>query len=278
MQPVKSILPALPVLFVFACAAPQLRDVDEAQGTCVLQDGRSGPYVAPKVSEAGAHPRLQQPPPAGTPASSGAYDCLVSTSGEVDQCRVLKSVPGADEFATGALATWRFEPASCAGEAVPGRIVVTLTPRYIPRCGKDPKAFLDGWKTFAVSEAVARAKRFEEEFGQGQHPFAVRLPDGGCVTSDGREGKMPKPKLLNQPPITFSKVAFTNGQRGSIGVRCVLRASGRLEACELACSDTPANEGAMLRDLQAWQMSPPRCGDEPVDLIFDVPFRFTIGS
>lgn len=209
---------------------------------------------------------------------SGAYDCLVSTSGEVDQCRVLKSVPGADEFAAGALTSWRFEPASCAGEAVPGHVVITLTPTYIPRCGKNPKAVLDLGKPVADPEAFAHAKRAEQEFGQGQHPFAVALPDGRCVTSDGREGKMSKPTLLTGFSLSYTKVARENRQRGSIAVRCVLRASGRFEACELACSDTPAMEGAVLRDLPTWRMSPPQCGDEPVDLIYYVPFRFWVGS
>lgn len=229
--------------FVRCPSAPVVAVHETNEGSC------AGRYQPPVLKKKGQRPRYTMSAVLNEVAGEGRYACLVDEAGGLARCTVEQSLGEMDARVIEAFGTATFEPARCESSPVAGRIELSATIALSPRC------------TQAKEEAPSPV------------PEPAEKKKGLCELAGAAPAPMIRPTVISGPPPEYTQEANELGQEGTIIAQCVLPVTGDLTNCEIRCSNVPLMDAVVLDALEAWKMTPARCGDVPVPTKYVVPVR-----
>jgi TonB family protein len=162
-----------------------------------------------------------------------AAKCLITATGEVTGCRIVRSLPLMDQAVLDAIATWRCKPALRRGEPVAVEHVFNLR-LVLPRDS-------------AESNAAA----------------------ANTINFDGKT--MTRPRLVVGKDPIYTEEALRNRVQGMFAARCVITAEGEVRNC-LVLKSIPLMNDAILDALMQRRYTPALLDGQPVNVryVFNV--------
>ncbi|HEY0872373.1 MAG TPA: M56 family metallopeptidase [Vicinamibacterales bacterium] len=173
----------------------------------------------------------------------------VGPDGNVEDARVLRSIPLLDQAAIDAVMQWRFVPTRLNGQPVP--VMMTVTVNFNPNGGQDPAPA-------PVLEAI-------EVRPQGSLPVRGRgrAPGAREVAPDRT-----KPELVKEVNPTYTSEAMRAGIEGIVEVKVTIGTDGRVSDASVIRSLPGLDEQALFAARQ-WEFKPlPQPVETNIEMMF----------
>ncbi len=158
--------------------------------------------------------------------------------GNVEDARILRSIPLLDQAAIEAVKQWKYEPAIINGK--PQKVVVTVTVRFMLKSGDKQKDL--------------------DRFAQG----AVKA-----------EGAIPPPKLIRSVDPVYPEIARQARVEGVVILAAKTDASGKIQDVMILRSIPLLNQAA-IDAVRQWVYEPLVINNVPTPVVFTVTVRFQI--
>ncbi len=158
--------------------------------------------------------------------------------GNVEDARILRSIPVLDQAAIDAVKQWKYEPMTINGK--PQKIVFTVTVRFMMKPGDKEKAL--------------------DKFAQG----AVKA-----------EGEVKPPKLVKLVEPVYPEEARKAGVEGVVILAAKTDASGKIQDVMILRSIPMLNQAA-IDAVRQWVYEPLVINNVPTPVVFTVTVRFQL--
>jgi TonB family protein len=158
--------------------------------------------------------------------------------GNVENVRILRSIPLLDQAAIDAVRQWKYEPMLIKGK--PQKVVITVTVRFMLKSGDKEKDL--------------------ERFAQG----AVKA-----------EGAIPPPKLSKSVDLVYPADAKKAGLEGTVILSVKTDASGKVQDVMILRSIPLLNQAA-IDAVRQWVYEPLVINNVPTPVVFTVTVRFQL--
>jgi protein TonB len=160
--------------------------------------------------------------------------------GNVEDARILRSIPLLDQAAVEAVKQWKYEPAIINGK--PQKVIVTVTVRFMLKSGDKEKDL--------------------ERFAQG----AVKA-----------EGAIPPPKLIKSVDPVYPEIARQARVEGIVMLAAKTDATGKVQDVMILRSIPLLNQAA-IDAVRQWVYEPLVINNVPKPVVFTVSVRFLLDT
>jgi protein TonB len=183
-------------------------------------------------------------------------EAIVSSSGDVTDARVLKSIPLLDEAALEAVRQWKYTPTTLNGTLVP--VIMTVTVNFTIAGESTPPALLNG---VPVGADATSSDLLSAEW-KGATPVRI----GGAIT--------PPERVKYVPPV-YPAVAQQAKVSGIVIIQAIVDENGDVAMTKVLKS-IPLLDEAAVQAVRQWKYTPTTLNGVPVPVLMTVTVSFSL--